>query len=223
MRDRAKSIAAGKTRPQHWLEEQLQPNALLDSCGSPRQHMPSLRAARAEAVRQQLSLGEAALARRSFPIKAAPKSCRKAIDINAESTLVSEWMQARSAGEARGARRPAHTILYTDATRWQEQRRAQGRVEQDDAVDRLLTYRDVRKDSARRREKWVGAAARLRERVAGESEILNSILLGRREELERAERALDDHGRHEVANLLAAMRRIDVPSISGFISPRSAR
>jgi hypothetical protein len=231
MRDRAKGITAVKTRPQHWLEEQLQPDVLLDSCGSPRRQMPNLRAARAEIVRQQLSLGEAALARRSSPIEAAPKSVRKAIDINAASTLVSEWMQARSAGGARGSAvgRSAHTILYTDAAAWQDQRRRQGREEQECAMPHgpperpPLTYRDVRKASARRREKWAGEALRVREGVAGESESLNSILVGRREELDRAERALDDHGRHEVANLLTAMRRMNVTSVSVFTSQRSAR
>lgn len=228
MRDRAKAIAAVKTKPQLWLEDQLQPDALLDSCGSPRRQMPNLRAARAEVVRQQLNLGEAALARRSCPIGPAPKPWRKAVDINAASPLVTEWMQARSAGGARGSavRRLAHSILCTEAAGWHDQRRRQRREEQEGAERHSppgLTYRDVRKDSARRREKWLGEAARVRERVAGESESLNTILAERKEELERTERALDDHGRHQVANLLAAMRRIDVQSVGAFTSPRSTR
>eukprot|EP00967_Tisochrysis_lutea_P134844 scaffold238672_cov33-Tisochrysis_lutea.AAC.2 len=223
MRERARAIASARTRPQRWLTEQLQPGALLDGSGTPRTRMPDIKAARAEAVREQLSIGEAALSHRSCSSERGPKLARKPVDINAASPLLLEWMRATPGARAGGAARPTHTIRYTDTSPRAEQRRLREQAELGIGPRRAApgappTYREIRRASARRSCAWVQDAARVRERVASECEGLSARMLQQRESLEAAEGALDERGRHEVANLLAAMRRMDA-----MASPRAAR
>jgi len=229
IQERARAVALSRTRPSAWLREQLQPNVLLDTAtGTPRAALPSIRATRAEIQREQVEIGTSALALRSCPVEVPPKAPRKTIDINEPSSLLSQWLQARASGSQRGnstARRP-HVIRYTDPAERQElqrrqqqqQQQAAARRERPAATQSARTYRDVRKESARKCEQWREGAARMRERVNGESEGANATLLVRREELDRAQHGLDEAGRHEVANLLVAMRRIEVPSVHALTS-----